>query len=101
MEDPAQLPVHLTPIAESIQRTEHGTLMTLDTGAIPRIVGAIQSKVKEVSVLHTDPPILCAPTSRVHVRRMTDRFLPRCAVVSANDLAPELELESLGTVQLT
>ncbi len=86
-------------IAESIQRTDHGTLLNLDAGTISQIVGAIQKKVDEVSIIHPDPTILCTPGSRAHIRRMTERFLPRCAVVSANDLTPELEIESIGAVQ--
>ncbi len=48
-------------IKESIQRTERGTLITLDAGTIARIVGAIREKVNQVSVLHPEPTSLASP----------------------------------------
>ncbi|MCP4006725.1 MAG: flagellar biosynthesis protein FlhA [bacterium] len=88
-------------ISSSIQRTEHGTLITLDAGSIAKIVGAIRESVSKVSVLNPDPTILCTPDLRPHVRKMVERFLPRCGVISANELAPNLQVESIGTVNLS
>ncbi len=88
-------------IANSIQRTEHGTLITLDAGQIAKIAGAIRDAVAKVSVLNPDPTILCSPEVRPHLRRMVERFQPRCSVTSANELAPDLQVESLGTVSMT
>ncbi len=85
-------------ISGSIQRTEHGTLVSLDATAIAKIVGAVRDAADKVSVMHPDPPILCAPDVRPQLRRMTERFLPRCAVVSANELAPDVQVESIGTI---
>jgi flagellar biosynthesis protein FlhA len=87
-------------ISSSIQRTEHGSLITLDAGSIARIVGAIRKSVDEVSVMHPDPTLLCSPDIRPHVRKMTERFLPRSTVISANELSPMTQVESIGTVQL-
>jgi flagellar biosynthesis protein FlhA len=88
-------------ISGSIQRTEHGSLITLDAGSIARIVATIREMVGKVSVLHPDPTILCSPDVRPHVRKMTERFLPRCAIVSANELAPSTQVEAIGSVTLT
>ena len=85
-------------ISGSIQRTEHGTLVTLDAAAIAKIVGAVRTAVDKVNVMHSDPPILCAPDVRPHLRRMTERFLPRSAVISANELSPDVHVESVGTI---
>ena len=85
-------------VSGSIQRTDHGTLVTLDAAAIAKIVGAVRTAVDKVNVMHPDPPILCAPDVRPHLRRMTERFLPRSPVISANELSPDVEVESIGTI---
>jgi len=85
-------------IAGSIQRSEHGTLINLDPTTIARIVGAVKEAVEKVSVLYPDPPVLCAPDVRPHLRRMLERVLPRCPVITANELAPDLSVESIGTI---
>jgi len=87
-------------IKESIQRTEQGTLITLDAETISKIVLAVRTKVEQVAVLHPDPPLLCSPDIRAQVRRMTERFLPRSKVISATELAPEVRVESIGTIEL-
>ncbi len=87
-------------ISNSIQRSEHGSLITLDAATIARIVSAFRETIDKVSVLHPDPTILCSPDIRPHVRKMTERFLPRCPVVSANELSSTTQVESIGTVQL-
>jgi flagellar biosynthesis protein FlhA len=87
-------------VSGSIQRSEHGSLITLDAGSISKIVGRIREMVARVAVLHPDPTILCSPDVRPHLRKMTERFLPRCAIVSANELAPSISVESIGSVTL-
>ncbi|MFQ5513741.1 MAG: flagellar biosynthesis protein FlhA [Myxococcota bacterium] len=86
-------------IKESIQRTEHGTLITLDATTISRIVGAIREKVEQVSVLHPDPTILASPEVRPHLRKITERLLPRSMVISATELAPDVSVESIGIIE--
>ncbi len=85
-------------ISSSLQRTEHGTLLALDPSGIGALVGALRRAVERVGVLHPDPPILCSPEVRPHLRRITERFLPRCPILSANELSAEIQVESIGTV---
>jgi flagellar biosynthesis protein FlhA len=87
-------------IKESIQRTEQGTLITLDAETIARIVGSIRTRLDQVAVLHPEATILCSPEIRAQVRRMTERFLPRSKVISANELAADVQVESIGVVEL-
>ncbi len=86
-------------IGSSIQRSEHGTLINLDPSTIARIVGAVKEAVEKVSILCPDPPVLCSPDVRPHLRRMIERVLPRCSVITANELAPEMSVESIGMIQ--
>jgi len=88
-------------ISNSIQRSEHGTLINLDPNTIARIVGAVKEAVEKVSILCPDPPVLCSPDVRPHLRRMVERVLPRCPVITANELAPEMSVESIGTIHAT
>ncbi len=85
-------------ISGSIRRSEHGSLIDLDPAAIAKIVGAVKHATDRVAALHPDPPILCSPAVRPHLRRMVERVVPRCRVITANELAPELSVQSIGTV---
>ena len=86
-------------VKESIQRTDQGTLITLDAPTISKIVASIRAKVDQVAVLHPDPAILCSPDVRAQVRRMTERFLPRSPVISATELTADVQVESIGVIE--
>ena len=73
-------------------------MITLDAGAIARTVGAVKESVNNVSAIHPDPAILVSPAVRPHLRRMIERSLPRCSVITANELSPDVSVETLGTV---
>jgi flagellar biosynthesis protein FlhA len=87
-------------IADSIQRTDHGTFLSLDAGSIAKVVGAVRRGVERVAALHPDASLLASPEVRPHLRRMIERVLPRHSVVSANELSPDVQIESLGTATL-
>jgi flagellar biosynthesis protein FlhA len=88
-------------ITGSLQRTEHGSLISLDPSSIAKVVGSVKQAVERVSALHPHAPVLCAPGVRPHLRRMIERVLPRTPVITANELAPDLQVESLGTIQMS
>jgi flagellar biosynthesis protein FlhA len=87
-------------IADSIQRTDHGTFLSLDAGSIAKVVGAVRRGVERVAALHPDASLLASPEVRPHLRRMIERVLPRHSVLSANELSPDVQIESLGTATL-
>ncbi len=87
-------------VADSIQRTDHGTFLSLDAGSIAKVVGAVRRTLERVSALHPDASLLASPEVRPHLRRMIERILPRHAVLSANELSPDVQIESLGTATL-
>ena len=88
-------------ISNSIQRTEHGSLIALDAASIAKVVGAVKKSAEKVGAIHPNAPVLCAPGVRPHLRRMIERVLPHTPVITANELTPDVQVDSLGTIQLS
>jgi flagellar biosynthesis protein FlhA len=88
-------------ITSGVQRTEHGSLITLDPATIARIVGSVRQALERSAALHPNLPVLCAPGVRPHLRRMLERALPRTPVITANELGPDTQVESVGTVAMS
>ena len=44
--------------------------------------------------------VLCSPVIRRHFKRLTEKFIPNMVVVSHNELSPEVNIRSFGTVRL-
>jgi flagellar biosynthesis protein FlhA len=90
-------------INKSLERTEHGTLLTLPPQLQTKVVGAIREEAeKATSAIRGRPPVLlCLPQIRAWVRKMIEVQLPTVAVLSYNEVIRGFEVESHGMVVLT
>ena len=43
---------------------------------------------------------MASPTIRRHVKKLTERFMPNLAVISHNEIPPNIKIQSLGVVVL-
>jgi flagellar biosynthesis protein FlhA len=46
-----------------------------------------------------NPVLLCPAPIRLHVKKLTERYFPSLAVISHNEVAPQIKIQSLGTVR--
>ena len=86
-------------IQDSLHRTKEGSYLALDPStaqALLENLGAAMQKVDGGMV----PVLLCSPTIRPHVKRLTERYLSNLAVLSHNEIAPHLKVRSIGTVSI-
>lgn len=88
-------------IAESIQQTEHGNYLAMDTNESQAIFDSITSEIKRSNEVTPITVLLCSPAVRMYVRQLIERYLPDVPVLSYNELEPDLEVQSIGVVNLT
>jgi flagellar biosynthesis protein FlhA len=90
-------------IAKSLERTDHGTVLTLPPALQTKLVAAIRSTVEQAAAASKGrPPILLTPPQiRLWVRRLLEVHLPSVAVLSYNEVVRGVEVESHGMVVLT
>lgn len=87
-------------MTKSIQQSEHGGLMTLDPALSQKIILQIRRASEQVAMKGYHPVLLCSPLLRPHLRRMAERFIPNLVVLSSNEIAPQVHLQSIETVRL-
>jgi flagellar biosynthesis protein FlhA len=90
-------------IGKSLERSEHGTTLTLPPQVQTKIVAAIRTQVeKAATATHGRPPVLLTPPQiRLWLRKMLEAQLPSVAVLSYNEIVRGFEVESHGMVVLT
>lgn len=88
-------------IADHIQQTEHGSYLSLDPQSQQRIMEAINEQIEKVSLQEVVPIILCSPAIRMYLKQLIERFLPQVVVLSYNELEPNVEVQSLGVVNIS
>lgn len=71
-------------------------------GLEPRKAQRILERVKEASERAARqgvlPVILCSPGARLPLRQLTEKQFPQLAVLSFNEVSPDVEIEAVGTV---
>ncbi|MBN2706887.1 MAG: flagellar biosynthesis protein FlhA [Deltaproteobacteria bacterium] len=83
-------------INNSIQRTDHGAFLTLDPGVVYAMVEQIRGLQDKFDQAGARPVLLCVPIVRFHLRRLLERFVPGLAVLSHNEIPPQITVQSLG-----
>lgn len=87
-------------IADGIQQTEHGNYLSIDPTISQRILESIASQVEQFSMVEQTPIILCSPAVRMYVRQLTERYFPKVPILSYNELEANVEVQSVGVVNI-
>jgi len=87
-------------IAKNIVQTEQGQQLSLDPKVTQNILASLNEKIDEATKMGEKMVILCSPVIRNHFKRLTEKFIPNLIVVSHNELSPDANVRSLGTVRL-
>ncbi|MBQ4865606.1 flagellar biosynthesis protein FlhA [Priestia megaterium] len=87
-------------MAEAVQQTEHGNYLSLDPSVSQAIVESIAKQTETLSFQEQSPIVLCSPAVRMYVRQVTERYFPHMAVLSYNELEANVEVQSVGVVDI-
>ena len=84
----------------NIIQTEQGNQLSLDPKVTQNILASLNEKIEEATGMGEKMVILCSPVVRNHFKRLTEKFIPNLTVISHNELSPEVNVRSLGSVRL-
>jgi len=83
-------------IGRSLQHTEYESYCTGDPNWIQKMVRGVQKFTADFSAKGLQPIFLCSPISRVHFRKMMEKFFPGIVVLSHNEITHDVNIRSLG-----
>ncbi len=87
-------------IVRGIVRADGQEQLSLDPKVTQSILAGLNEKIEEATSAGEKMVVLCSPAIRRHFKRLTEKFIPNLIVVSHNELSPEVNIRSLGTVRL-
>ncbi|MFT6630542.1 MAG: flagellar biosynthesis protein FlhA [Bacteriovoracaceae bacterium] len=87
-------------LAQNIIQTERGQELSLDPKLTQTILASLNERIEEATNMGEKMIVLCSPVVRRHFKRLTEKFIPNLIVVSHNELSPEVNIRSLGTVRV-
>ncbi|MBS4172534.1 flagellar biosynthesis protein FlhA [Bacillus sp. FJAT-49736] len=87
-------------IADGVQQTEHGNYLAIDPTDSQNMLEAVAKQVEQQSAIGIQPIILCSPAVRMYVRQVTERYFPQVPILSYNELEANVEVQSIGVVNI-
>lgn len=87
-------------IMGSVKQTEQGAYLTLDPEKTRTIIDHTRTEVEKLESLGKPLIVITSPIVRIYFKKMTEQYLPELVVVSYNEIEPNIELQSVGTVKL-
>ncbi|WP_077211537.1 flagellar biosynthesis protein FlhA [Bacillus dakarensis] len=87
-------------IADGIQATEHGNYLSIDPSVSQSILEAMAGQIEQLSLMEQTPIVLCSPAVRMYIRQLTERYFPHVPILSYNELEANVEVQSVGVVNI-
>src|SRR5699024_2614500 len=87
-------------ITSNIQQTEHANYLAIEPQVQAKIIKNISREVGTASLQNEQLVVLCSSTIRMYVKQLLERNLPQVAVLSYNELDPEVQVQSVGVVNV-
>lgn len=87
-------------IAESVQQTEQGSYLALDPTSTQTVFQKLTEQINRLVQTGHQPILLTSPTIRMYLRQIIERSMQDIPVLSYSELEPNVEIQSVGVVNL-
>ena len=85
-------------ISDGIQSSGQESFLAIEPSTAQRIIADIRNGMERFNQTGTSPVLIASPSIRRHVKKLTERFMPGLAVISHNEIPPNVKIQSLGVV---
>ncbi len=83
-----------------LSKGERGYYLALNPEVLQSLINQITEQLKKFNSLSQSPVILTSQVMRVHFYRLIDQFYPNVRVLSFNEIANNVQIQSIGSLTL-
>lgn len=87
-------------IAESVHQSDQGSYLALDPASTQSVYQKLTEQVNRLIQSGQQPVVLTSPTIRMYLRQVIERTMQDIPVLSYSELEPNVEIQSVGVVNL-
>ncbi len=87
-------------LINSVQQTDQGSLLALDLSFSQKLIEKIGNEARKGMLQNYQPVLLVHPVLRGKLRRFLDRYIQGIAVVSHNEIPPQIRIQSVGVIRI-
>lgn len=88
-------------MSESVQQTEQGGYLSLTPEISQQLYQSVMEEVQRIQQTGIQPILLTSPSIRLYIRQFLERYIPDLPILSYNELEPDVEVQSVGVVNVT
>lgn len=82
----------------SIHQSEYGSFLALDPNLGDKVLAQVGEHIANFRKIDRPAISLCSPRLRPHFKRFTERNYPSLAVLSYNEIVPQIKVQSIGII---
>ncbi|HBB41802.1 MAG TPA: EscV/YscV/HrcV family type III secretion system export apparatus protein, partial [Proteobacteria bacterium] len=83
----------------AIAEGERGQQLSMEPARAQQIIDKLAAATRDLQAASITPVLLVQPGLRRHLHRLTDRFIKGLAVLSFNEIEPDVRVRSVATVE--
>jgi flagellar biosynthesis protein FlhA len=87
-------------LSDAVQNTKQGLMLVLEPSLSEKLIEKIGAEADRVQSAGLTPVCIVSPNIRLALRRLTEASYPTLAVISYNEMLPDVRLVSTGMVRL-
>lgn len=87
-------------IVSSMAKSEHGIYLSLSPDILQKVLLQVSENVKKFNDISMKPVILTSHVVRVYFYRLIEQFYPNVSVISFNEIANNVQIQSIGNIVL-
>lgn len=87
-------------IVSSMAKSEHGVYLSLSPDVLQKVLMQVADNLKKFNDLSHKPVILTSHVVRVYFYRLIEQFYPNVSVISFNEIANNVQIQSIGNIVL-
>ena len=87
-------------IVNSLSKGERGFYLALNPDVLQSLIRQIAAQIKKFNGIAQNPVLLTSQMIRIHVYRLIDQFYPNIRVLSFNEIANNVQIQSIGSLVL-
>lgn len=83
----------------SVHQSEYGSFLALDPQLGESVLNQVGDHMLNFRKMEKPAVALCSPRLRNHFKKFTERNYPQLAVLSYNEIIPQVKVQSIGIIQ--
>ncbi|MDD4843563.1 MAG: flagellar biosynthesis protein FlhA [Anaerotignum sp.] len=87
-------------IVSSMAKSEHGVYLSLSPDVLQKVLLQVAENIKKFNDISIKPVILTSHVVRVYFYRLIEQFYPNVSVISFNEIANNVQIQSIGNIVL-